>query len=34
MVSVTGGQRSRQVSSDMSGDPTLQGVTVELEEDG
>lgn len=34
VVSVTGGQRSRQVSADVSGDPTLQGVSVELEDDG
>ncbi|KAL8570734.1 hypothetical protein ACOMHN_039168 [Nucella lapillus] len=34
VVSVTGGQRSRQVSGDLSGDPTLQSVAVELEEDG
>ena len=33
MVSVTGGQRSRQVSGDMSGDPTMQGVAIEVEED-
>ncbi|XP_070196024.1 multiple PDZ domain protein-like isoform X6 [Littorina saxatilis] len=34
VVSVTGGQRSRQVSGDMSGDPTLHGVAIELEDDG
>ena len=34
VVSVTGGQRSRHVSSDISGDPTLQGVALEVEEDG
>ncbi|XP_076440224.1 multiple PDZ domain protein-like isoform X11 [Babylonia areolata] len=34
VVSVTGGQRSRQVSGDQSGDPTLQTVAVELEDEG